>query len=76
MSNADYTGVLLFIYSISMLLSIVWVTLDSVTRQKRMPGVEKVIWITVAFLLGPIGAAVYYFVIKREHRYEREPEAF
>ncbi|NJE03984.1 PLDc N-terminal domain-containing protein [Thermococcus sp. MV11] len=76
MSNANYTGVLLFIYSISMLLSIVWVTLDSVTRQKRMPGVEKVIWITVAFLLGPIGAAVYYFVIKREHRYEREPEAF
>jgi len=76
MSNADYTGVLLFVYGILMLLSIVWVTLDSVTRQRRMSGVEKAIWITVAFLLGPIGAAVYYFVIKREHRYDEEPEAF
>ncbi|ASJ07720.1 hypothetical protein A3L11_00125 [Thermococcus siculi] len=70
MSNFDATGVLMFLYGILEILSIVWVTLDSVTKQRRMPGVEKAVWITVAFLLGPIGAAVYYFVIKRSHRYD------
>jgi hypothetical protein len=70
MSNFDTTGVLTFLYGILEMLSIVWVTLDSVTKQERMSGVEKAVWITVAFLLGPIGATVYYFVIRRSHRYD------
>ena len=55
------------------LIAMVWVIYDIVTKQKRMPDVEKVIWILVVLFLGIIGVIIYYFIVKASHKYE-EPE--
>jgi len=54
------------------LILVIWVIYDIVTKQKRMPGVEKVIWILVVLFLGIIGVIIYYFVVKASHKYEEE----
>jgi membrane protein DedA with SNARE-associated domain len=54
------------------LLSIIWVIYDALTKQKKMPDVEKVIWIIVVLFLGIIGAIIYYIVVKASHKYEEQ----
>ena len=56
------------------LLALVWVIYDVLTKQKRMPDVEKVIWIVLAFIFTILGALVYYILVKREGKYEEKPE--
>lgn len=56
------------------LLALVWVIYDVLTKQKRMPDVEKVIWIVLAFLFTILGALVYYLLVKRNGKYEEKPE--
>ena len=38
----------------------IWMLVDVVTRE--FPGDEKVIWVLVLCLVGPIGALIYFFV--------------
>ncbi|AIF69956.1 hypothetical protein PAP_07835 [Palaeococcus pacificus DY20341] len=54
------------------LLAVVWVIYDVLTKQKAMPDIEKLIWVLVAFFLGWIGAIIYYLIVKREGKYEKE----
>ncbi|NJE05315.1 hypothetical protein E3E36_04000 [Thermococcus sp. M36] len=56
------------------LIAVVWVIYDVLAKQKRMPDVEKIIWILVAFFLNIIGAIIYYIIVKREHKYEEAGE--
>ncbi|AEK73576.1 hypothetical protein GQS_08410 [Thermococcus sp. 4557] len=56
------------------LLALVWVIYDVLTKQKRMPDVEKVIWIVLAFLFTILGALVYYLLVKRNGKYEENRE--
>jgi len=55
------------------LFALVWVIYDVFTKQKKMPELEKVLWIVLAFLFTILGALVYYLVIKRSHKYEEMP---
>ncbi|QDA32089.1 hypothetical protein FH039_11460 [Thermococcus indicus] len=52
------------------LLALVWVIYDVTTKQTKMSGVEKVLWIVLTFLFTILGALVYYLVVKRGRRYE------
>ncbi|WP_456321897.1 PLDc N-terminal domain-containing protein [Palaeococcus sp. (in: euryarchaeotes)] len=52
------------------LLAMLWVIYDVLTKQKAMPDTEKLIWVIVAIFLNWIGAIIYFFVIKREGKYE------
>jgi len=61
------------ILMILQLAALVWVIYDVLTKQKKMPDLEKVLWIVVAFLFNILGAIVYYIVVKREHKYEEKP---
>jgi len=54
------------------LIALVWVIYDVLTKQKRMPDVEKVIWVLVAFFTTILGALIYYLLVKREGKYEQE----
>ncbi len=55
------------------LFALVWVIYDVFTKQKKMPDIEKVLWVVLAFLFTVLGALVYYLVIKREGKYEEKP---
>ncbi len=52
------------------LIALVWVIYDVLVNQKEMSTGEKVLWILIALILGLIGAIIYYFVVKRSHKYE------
>ena len=52
------------------LLALVWVIYDVTTKQTRMSGIEKVLWIVLTFLFTILGALVYYLIVKRGRRYE------
>jgi len=52
------------------LIALVWVIYDVLVNQKEMSTGEKVLWILIALILGLIGAIIYYFVVKRPHKYE------
>ncbi|ASJ00017.1 PLDc N-terminal domain-containing protein [Thermococcus gorgonarius] len=56
------------------LISVIWVTYDVITNQKKMPDAEKIIWILVALFLNLIGAIIYYLIVKASHKYEETPE--
>jgi preprotein translocase subunit SecY len=49
---------------------VVWVIYDVITNQKKMPDVEKLIWVLVALFLNILGAIVYYVIVKANHKYE------
>lgn len=57
--------VLLFL-AIGILLTVFWILMivDCAKRSFK-DSTEKVVWILVIILLGAIGAAVYYFAVKR-----------
>ncbi|ASJ14948.1 PLDc N-terminal domain-containing protein [Thermococcus radiotolerans] len=67
-------GVLGTFLMVLQLLALVWVIYDVLTKQKRMPDVEKVIWIVLAFIFTILGALVYYILVKREGKYEEKRE--
>ena len=68
---AIFGGFMLLWWSVG-LLAVVWVIYDVLTKQKAMPDIEKLIWVLVAFFLGWIGAVIYYLIVKREGKYEKE----
>ena len=65
---------IVWLLGIISLIAVIWVIYDVLTKQKRMPDVEKVIWILVVLFLNLIGAIVYYFVVKANHKYEEPKE--
>jgi formate hydrogenlyase subunit 3/multisubunit Na+/H+ antiporter MnhD subunit len=56
------------------LVFVIWVIYDIIVNQKRMPPIEKLIWVLVVLFLGVIGAIVYYIVVKRSGKYEGSEE--
>jgi len=64
------------------ILATLWVIYDVLVNQKKMPGIEKIIWVLVVLLLNLtrpiisgavlklIGAVFYYLIVKRERKYE------
>ena len=52
------------------LVAMIWVIYDVLTKQTKMDTTQKLIWIIVALFLGLIGAIIYYFVVKKEGKYE------
>ncbi len=48
----------------------IWAIYDIFTKQKRMPDVEKLIWVIVVVFLGFIGVIIYYLVVKASGKYE------
>ncbi|MCD6373531.1 MAG: PLDc_N domain-containing protein [Thermococcus sp.] len=66
-----------YLFSILLMMlqlgALVWVIYDVFTKQKRMPDVEKILWVVVAFLFTILGALVYYIVVKRSGKYEEKP---
>ena len=43
----------------------IWMIIDCIKRSFKKD-VDKVVWILVIVILGAIGAAIYYFIIKRK----------
>jgi cytochrome bd-type quinol oxidase subunit 2 len=58
------------------LLALVWVIYDVLSYQKKMPDVEKLIWVIVAIFLGLIGAVLYFLLVKSKGKYEGKREDF
>ncbi|ASJ06018.1 PLDc N-terminal domain-containing protein [Thermococcus pacificus] len=58
---------------VAQLIALVWVIYDVMTKQKKMPDVEKVIWVLVAFFTTILGAIIYYILVKRTGKYEEGP---
>jgi prolipoprotein diacylglyceryltransferase len=56
------------------LIATIWVIYDVLTAQKKMPDIEKLIWVLVAFFLGIIGAVIYYLIVKKSGKYEETEE--
>jgi prolipoprotein diacylglyceryltransferase len=52
------------------LIATIWVIYDVITKQTKMDTTQKLIWVIVALFLGLIGAIIYYFVVKKEGKYE------
>ncbi len=69
-----FTGIV-WLWGIIGLIAVIWVIYDVITKQKRMPDVEKVIWILVVLFLGIIGVIVYYLLVKASHKYEEVPDS-
>ncbi|ACS34585.1 PLD nuclease N-terminal domain-containing protein [Thermococcus gammatolerans] len=65
---------IVWLLGILSLIAVIWVIYDIVTKQKRMPDTEKLIWILVALFLNIIGAIIYYLVVKASGKYEEAPE--
>jgi prolipoprotein diacylglyceryltransferase len=42
----------------------IWMIIDC--AQRKMKDNDKVVWILILIFLGSIGAAIYYFVVKRK----------
>ncbi len=59
--------VVLMLASIGLMI---WAIYDIFTKQKRMPDVEKLIWVIVVVFLGFIGVIIYYLVVKASGKYE------
>jgi hypothetical protein len=47
------------------LAAAVWVIYDVLVKQKKMPTLNKVLWIIVALLFSVLTAIVYFFVVKK-----------
>ena len=48
------------------LAAFLYVLIDILTHQKKMPTTNKVIWIVCAVIFNIITAIVYYFVVKKK----------
>ncbi len=55
---------LIVIFALLMLAFWIWMIIDCAQRDFRKEN-DKIVWILVIVLLGGIGAAVYYFAVKR-----------
>ena len=47
------------------LICAIWVIYDILTKQKRMPGLHKLLWIIGAVVFSIITAIVYFLVVKK-----------
>ncbi len=62
-------GIVLLFWIIG-IMAVVWVIYDVLTNQNKMPDVEKLLWIILAFFTTVLGALIYYLLVKREGKYE------
>jgi len=62
---AGFMLLILFIIALAVFLFVFWILMliDCAKRNFKNDN-EKVVWIIVIALLGAIGAAIYYFVVK------------
>lgn len=58
---------LLIILGILSTIFWIWMIVDAATRKKLSDG-ERIAWILVLVFLGVLGAAVYYFAVKRSSK--------
>jgi hypothetical protein len=61
----SYMSVVENIWGIIVLLSIIWVIYDLFTYNRAMSTLKKILWIIIVFLLGIIGAILYYLIGRR-----------
>ena len=59
-------GIMLLIFAIVVLIFVFWIQMmiDCLKRNFKSDG-EKIAWTIVIVFLGILGAAVYYFVVKK-----------
>lgn len=50
---------------IAAVVAAVWVIFDIVTKQKRMPVLQKILWVVAALVFSLITGVVYFFVVKK-----------
>ncbi len=63
-------AVWLFFVVLGILALIFWIfMIVDVVQRKFKHENDKIVWILVVILAGIIGAAIYYFVIKRENKH-------
>jgi prolipoprotein diacylglyceryltransferase len=67
-------GIWFMLWGLIGLIATIWVIYDVLTAQKKMPDIEKLIWVLVAFFLGIIGAVIYYLIVKKSGKYEETEE--
>lgn len=67
-------GIWFMFWGLIGLIATIWVIYDVLTAQKKMPDIEKLIWVLVAFFLGIIGAVIYYLIVKKSGKYEETEE--
>jgi len=58
--------IVLMLIPIAFLVFWIWMIIDVVKRENFEGENDKVLWIIVVLLAGVIGAAVYYFLIKKK----------
>ena len=58
--------IVLMLIPIGFLVFWIWMIIDVVKRENFEGENDKVLWIIVVLLAGVIGAAVYYFLIKKK----------
>ncbi len=58
----------LLIMALCILSFIFWIWMIVDCAQRDMKGDSKVVWILLLIFLGILGAAIYYFVVKRKSK--------
>lgn len=58
-------SVLETIWSLIVLISVIWVIYDLFTYNRAMSTIKKALWIIIVLLLGIIGVILYYLVERR-----------
>ena len=59
--------ILIFVITILLFALWIWMIVDCIQRKFKGEN-EKIVWILVVVLAGIIGAAVYYFVVKKQDK--------
>lgn len=60
----------LFIIVLAIFLTIFWILMIiDVAKRKFKNENDKIVWILIVILLSWLGAVIYYFVIKKDHKH-------
>ncbi|MEK6916909.1 MAG: PLDc N-terminal domain-containing protein [Nanoarchaeota archaeon] len=54
------------LWGVLALVAAVWVIYDVLTKQKKMKGLNKALWVIGALVFSLVTAIVYYFVVKKK----------
>ncbi|MGB9929544.1 MAG: PLDc N-terminal domain-containing protein [Methanosarcina sp.] len=49
-------------WEISLMASVIWVIYDTLTRNKSLTDIMKIMWIVVTLIFGVMGAVFYYLI--------------
>lgn len=69
MAPSTFLGGLIFLIFFAVIVFVllfifwIWMLIDSIKRNFKSDS-EKIVWVLVIVLLGFLGAAIYYFVVK------------